>query len=185
MTPFEEKEYEAGFRDGERSEQELREAASKLLALQNMGRKRQNKNLRNQVRSLLGEWLELFSKSRWKEKKQITVQKMAHDIAANWENIISLLITELQRQMRVSNQELQDELNKDCSTEENRITLANPLMFDLLSKKLKEIAKHPYQTDSIKKHIRRSKPPHLVAGRPRKIDKFERETQCSKENLKY
>ena len=41
-------------------------------------------------------------------------------------------------------------------------------LFDLLLKKLSEIAKNPYKIDSIKKYIRRSKPLHLTAGRPRK-----------------
>ena len=161
-------EYEAGFNAGVRSEQELRRAAAQLIILQKKERKQRNKNLRNQARSLLGEWLEIFSKSRWEENNHVTIQKMAHDIAENWESAIGLLIAELQRQMLASNRELQEELNKANSTEENSITLPNPPLFDLLLEKLKKIAKKPYQVDSIKKYIRRSKPQHLVAGRPRK-----------------
>ena len=160
--------YQAGFKEGLKSEQELRKAAAQLITLQKQERKHRNKNLRNQARSLLGEWLEIFSKSCWEEKSHVTVQKMAHDIAENWESAIGLLIAELQRQMLASNRELQEELNKANSTEENSITLPNPPLFDLLLEKLKKIAKKPYQVDSIKKYIRRSKPQHLVAGRPRK-----------------
>ena len=117
---------------------------------------------------MLGEWLEIFSKSRWEEGSQYTIHKMAHYIAESWEEVVGLLIVELQRQMIVSNKELQEELNKESSAEEKLITLKNPPLFDLLLKKLSEIAKNPYQIDSIKKYIRRSKPLHLTAGRPRK-----------------
>ena len=93
---------------------------------------------------------------------------MAHYIAESWEEVVGLLIVELQRQMIVSNRELQEELNKESSAEERLITLKNPPLFDLLLTKLSEIAKNPYQIDSIKKYIRRSKPLHLTAGHPRK-----------------
>ena len=160
--------YQAGFKEGLKSEQELRKAAAQLITLQKQERKHRNKNLRNQARSLLGEWLEIFSKSCWEEGSPYTVHKMAHDIAENWEKVVGSLTIELQRQMVASNKELQEELNKENSTEEDPIIFENPPLFDLLLKKLSEISKNPYQIDSIKKYIRRSKPLNLTAGRPRK-----------------
>ena len=77
--------YQAGFKDGLKSEKELRKAAAQLIILQKQERKHRNKNLHNQARSLLGEWLEIFSKSRWEEGSQYTIHKMAHYIAESWE----------------------------------------------------------------------------------------------------
>jgi len=162
------KDYAAGFRDGEQSEQELRSAALRLVELQKVARKTQNKNLRNQARIFVGEWLEVYSKLRWKEEGNSTVEKMAQGIAKNWESIIGLLIVELQRQMFESNRELEEELNKGNSTEKESVTIKSPIQFELLLEKLRAISQSPYQIDSVKKYIRRSKPPHLIAGRPRK-----------------
>ena len=67
--------YQAGFKEGLKSEQELRKAATQLITLQKQERKHRNKNLRNRARSLLGEWLEIFSKSRWRRGVSIPFTK--------------------------------------------------------------------------------------------------------------
>ena len=162
------KDYAAGFRDGEQSEQELRSAALRLVELQKNKRKHQNINLRNQARSLVGEWLEVYSKLCWKEEGNCTIEKMAQGIAKNWESVIGLLIVQLQRQIFESNRELEEELNKGNSTEKESVTIKSPIQFVLLLEKLRAISQSPYHIDTVKKYIRRSKPPHLIAGRPRK-----------------
>ena len=100
--------YEAGLKDDERFEQELRQAASSLLLLQNKARINQNKDLRNQSKGLIGEWLQIYSKKRWEETKcsEPTIEKMERDIAEGWKQIIGLLLTELQHQMSESTEEL-------------------------------------------------------------------------------
>lgn len=164
--------YEAGFKDGERFEQRLRQAASSLLLLQNKASTNRNKDLRNQSRGLIGEWLQIYSKKRWEETKgsEPTIEKMARDIAEGWKQIIGLLLTELQRQISESTEELEKELNKNTKKESDNIRIKNP-EFNLLLRKLKELSVTSYKIDTIKKYIRLSKPSHLRAGRPKIIRK--------------
>lgn len=84
------KEYEIGFQDGIRCEQELCSAASRLVALQ----KRQNQELRNLARKLVGEWLEEYARLIWDRSPTVTVALMAQSIVDDWSNIIELLCAE-------------------------------------------------------------------------------------------
>lgn len=95
---------------------------------------------------------------------------MARDIAEGWKQIIGLLLTELQRQISESTEELEKELNKNTKKESDNIRIKNP-EFNLLLRKLKELSVTSYKIDTIKKYIRLSKPSHLRAGRPKIIRK--------------
>lgn len=160
-------EYEIGFQDGIRCEQELRDAASRLVALQKCQNKRQNQELRNLARKLVGEWLEEYARLIWVRSPTVTVARMAQNIVDDWSNIIGLLCAEWKREEVEKRRELEDELNK--AEPEDSITICDPDWSQRLIKKLAGLGARPYSTDSIKKHIRRSKPASLVAGRPRKI----------------
>jgi Rad3-related DNA helicase len=107
--------YEAGLKGDERFEQERRQAASSLLLLQYKARINQNKDLRNQFKGLIGEWLQIYSKKRWEETKcsEPTIEKMERDIAEGWKQTIGLLLTELQHQMSESTEGLEKELNRE------------------------------------------------------------------------
>ncbi|MFL2837581.1 MAG: tyrosine-type recombinase/integrase [Pseudohongiellaceae bacterium] len=161
------KEYEIGFQDGIRCEQELRSAASRLVALQKRQNKRQNQELRNLARKLVGEWLEEYVRLIWDRSPTVTVALMAQNIAHDWSNIIDLLCAEWKREEVEKRRALEDELNK--SEPDESISIRDADWSQRLLTKLTGLGASPYSTDSIKKHIRRSKPASLVAGRPRKI----------------
>lgn len=161
------KEYEIGFQDGIRCEQELRSAASRLVALQKRQNKRQNQELRNLARKLMGEWLEEYARSIWDRSPTVTVALMAQNIVDDWSNIIELLCAEWKREEVKKRRNLEEELNK--ADPDESISICDADWSQRLLTKLASLGARPYSTDSIKKHIRRSKPASLVAGRPRKI----------------
>lgn len=97
--------YEIGFQDGIRCEQELRSAASRLVALQ----KRQNQELRNLARKLVGEWLEEYTRLIWDRSPTVTVARMAQNIADDWSDIIELLCAEWERAEARNRRELEEE----------------------------------------------------------------------------
>ena len=92
------KEYEIGFQDGIRCEQELRSAASRLVALQKRQNKRQNQELRNLARKLVGEWLEEYARLIWDRSPTITVARMAQNTVDDWRHVLDLLCVEWKRE---------------------------------------------------------------------------------------
>jgi len=160
--------YEAGYRDAERAERELRAAAAKQLFEHNNFKNELNVNVKNKARTLIGIWLGIYSKKRWADSDGagFTVERMAQEIVNNWSKIMGQLNTELQRQFAYQKQTLEIELNKQADDKNKAIKIVT-------SKEEKQLlkiigAREPYCKDTVKKHIRRSKPKHLVAGRPRK-----------------
>jgi len=91
---------------------------------------------------------------------------MTQEIVNNWSKIMGQLNTELQRQFAYQKQTLEIELNKQADDKNKAIKIVT----SKAEKQLLKIigAREPYGKDTVKKHIRRSKPKHLVAGRPRK-----------------
>ena len=162
------KEYEIGFQDGIRCEQDLRSAASRLVALQKRQNKRQNQELRNLARKLVGEWLEEYARLIWDRSPTITVARMAQNIVDDWRHVLDLLCVEWKREETAKRRELEEELNADESVE--AISILNAEWSQRLLNKLADLKKHPYKVDSIKKYIRRIKPATLTAGRPRKTE---------------
>ena len=159
--------YERGFRDGEKSERELRAAAERLLSLQKIASKQRSKNLHNEARRLVGLWLCGYAETRWRTHTNCTVDGMAKHIAEDWTDVIQLMINEFELHVSQINQELEDELNKQNEDDEV-ISLKIPQEFDLLRHKILKLTARAYRADSIKRHIRLSKPEHLKPGRPRK-----------------
>lgn len=164
--------YEAGYRDAERAERELRAAAAKQLFEHDKFKKELNMNVHNQAMTYTGIWLGIYSKERWADSDGagFTVERMAQEIVNNWREIMGQLITELQRQFAYQKQTLEIELNKQADDKSQIIENAASKAEKQLLEKLK--ARKPYGKDTVKKHIRRSKPKHLVAGRPRKTAKL-------------
>ncbi len=160
--------YEAGYRDAERAERELRAAAAKQLFEHNNFKNELNVNVKNKARTLIGIWLGIYSKKRWADSDGagFTVERMAQEIVNNWRKVLGQLITGLQRQFAYQKQILEIELNKQAEDKNKAIKMPTSEAEKLLLKKLG--ARKPYGKDTVKKHIRRSKPKYLVAGRPRK-----------------
>tara|TARA_B100002003_G_scaffold165687_1_gene153874 strand:+ start:217 stop:744 length:528 start_codon:yes stop_codon:yes gene_type:complete len=160
--------YEAGYRDGERSERKLWVAAAKQFVEHEKFKKELNINVHNQAITYIGIWLGIYSKERWADSDGagFTVERMAQEIVNNWSKIMGQLNTELQRQFAYQKQTLEIELNKQADDKNKAIKIVT----SKAEKQLLKIigAREPYGKDTVKKHIRRSKPKHLVAGRPRK-----------------